>query len=299
MPNLYDADLYADQLNIDTPEQVALHFPIAGIGSRFIAVLLDMLLQLGAFLLMILVIYLAALSTHALNKPSTPDRTADKWAQAGVILFIFLITWGYYSLFEGLWHGQTPGKRIMKLRVLKDSGRSITLFESLARNLVRYVDYLPGIYAIGLISILCNRQNKRLGDFVAGTIVVHERVEEQPLLAYTAPPTSMGVDSARFAFAGAPPPPPTSRLLPQAQATWERHQSELPADAVARLGPAELHVIETFFYRALDLNVEIRAGLGARVAARMAARMRQPVPAGMDSERFLELIAYRMRSQGR
>ena len=94
----------------------------------------------------------------------------------------FLLVWGYFSLFEAFWRGQTPGKRAMKLRVIKDAGRQITLFESLARNLLRIVDYFPGLYLTGVITMLCNKRSKRLGDLAAGTLVVHERGDEQPLL---------------------------------------------------------------------------------------------------------------------
>src|SRR5207244_5065892 len=76
------------------------------------------------------------------------------------------------------------GKRLLKSRVIKDSGRQITLFEALARNLLRVIDMLPSFYLIGVITMLCNREQKRLGDLVAGTIVVHERSDEQPLMSH-------------------------------------------------------------------------------------------------------------------
>ena len=101
-------------------------------------------------------------------------------------LFNFLLYWGYFALFEAFWNGQTPGKRLVKIRVIKDSGRHITLFEALARNLVRVVDMIPpNFYLVGLLSMLCNKQQKRLGDFVAGTIVIHERTSQQPMLGHT------------------------------------------------------------------------------------------------------------------
>ena len=89
--------------------------------------------------------------------------TAGNWFLAGVTFFFFLLFWGYFSLFEAFWNGQTPGKRLLKIRVIKDSGRSITLFEALARNLLRIVDYFPGLYLTGVITMLCNRSQKRLG----------------------------------------------------------------------------------------------------------------------------------------
>ena len=174
---------FTDQLNIDTPEQVELRFPIAGIGSRFLAVLTDSVIQIVAeiVLLLLFVLVVSAAQRSALGQMS--DTTA-KWFVAGVLLFHFLLYWGYFALFEAFWNGQTPGKRLMKIRVIKDSGRQITFFEALARNLLRIVDLLFG-YLVGVICMLCNKQQKRLGDFVAGTIVVHERSEDQPSMTHT------------------------------------------------------------------------------------------------------------------
>ncbi len=295
-----EINLYADQLNIETPEQVDLRFPIAGLGSRFVAILLDTLLQTLAYLLLGVIIY-ATSAYEPVNKAmERQSDTAAKWLVALFILVNFLMFWGYFALFEAFWNGQTPGKRIMKLRVLKDSGRSITLFEALARNLLRIVDMFPSIYLVGVIAMLCNRENKRLGDLVAGTIVVHERADEQPLLAFSShTPTSDVHFSRSFTSSVYAPPAAQQRFMPNAQAEWDAAESTLPADAVARLTAADLHVIDTFFSRALDLSVEKRAGLSARVAATMATRMGIPLPEGMAPERMLELIAHRMRSQGR
>jgi uncharacterized RDD family membrane protein YckC len=283
-----EVNFYADQLNIETPEQVDLHFPIAGIGSRFIAVLLDTIFQLIAYALLILSIYL--LTKNSADSTVHNSKRADEWITAAVILFHFLLYWGYYALFEAYWKGQTPGKRLMKLRVLKDSGRSITLFESMMRNLVRVIDVLPGWYLIGLISMLCNKENKRLGDLVAGTIVVHERMDEQPLMSHI---------SRTFTSSIYPEQAAVTRFMPHAQQEWAANEAGLPADAVARLQPGDLHTIEIFFSRALDLSVEKREELGTRLAATMSAKMQFPLPEGVRPERLLELIAHKMRSQGR
>ena len=176
--------LVPDQLNIATPEQVDLRFPIAGVGSRFLAVLADHALQLLVYIILGLILYATSATTSIGNAVDRQSATAQKWIAALFILFNFLLFWGYFALFEAFWNGQTPGKRLLKLRVLKDSGRAITLFEALARNLLRIVDYFPGLYLVGVITMLCNRENKRLGDLVAATIVVHERSAEQPLLAH-------------------------------------------------------------------------------------------------------------------
>jgi uncharacterized RDD family membrane protein YckC len=272
---------YADQLNIETPEQVELRFPIAGIGSRFLALLTDSVLQVVAVFVLFLVFVLIASAMPTLPRNAVSAETAGKWFIAGIVLFYFLLYWGYYSLFEAFWNGQTPGKKLLKIRVIKDSGRQITLFESLARNLIRVVDALPSFYLIGVISMLCNKEQKRLGDFVAGTIVVHERGDEQPLMSH---------NSRTF----------TASLYPQP--LEERREPTgvlLPADGVARLNAGDLNVIDTFFGRALDLDLEKRAEIAGRIAERMSAKMQVPLPADVSSERVLESIAHAMRGQAR
>src|SRR6266403_508675 len=182
---MYDSKGYADQLNIETPEQVELRFPIAGIGSRFLAILTDSLIQGAALFFLFLGFALIVSAAPKIpGAAAAVSNTGAKWFVAGVVLFYFLLYWGYYSLFEAFWSGQTPGKRLLKIRVIKDSGRQITLFEALARNLLRVIDMLPSFYLVGVITMLCNREQKRLGDLVAGTIVVHERSNNQPLMSH-------------------------------------------------------------------------------------------------------------------
>lgn len=271
---------YADQLNIETPEQVELHFPIAGIGSRFLALMTDSLLQGAAIFALVLgFVLIVSAVPKVLSGTASSSSTAGKWIVAGIFLFYFLLYWGYYSLFEAFWNGQTPGKRLLKIRVIKDSGRQITLFEALARNLLRVVDMLPSFYLIGVITMLCNKEQKRLGDLVAGTIVVHERRDEQPLMSH---------NSRTFTSALYPQPLETARELGDVL---------LPADGVARLDAGDLNVIDTFFSRALDLDLDKRAEIAARIADRMSAKMQVPLPVDVASERILESIAHMMRAQ--
>ena len=241
---------------------------MAGIGSRFVAVLLDHLIQFGIVLVtgLLLLMISAAIGVRA------RESLASKWFVAGVIFAGFLLVWGYFALFEALWHGQTPGKRAMKLRVIKDAGRQITLFESLARNLLRIVDYMPSLYLAGVITMLCNQRNKRLGDLAAGTMVVHERGDAQPLL-YTC-------------------------FQASADKPWEApaaRQTVFPADAVARLSGKDLVVIEAFFARALDLPLETRASMAHRILGEMSGKMGVTAPEG-NPERALEAIAVSLRA---
>ncbi len=285
MSSSFERRGFADQLSIETPEQVALEFPVAGIGSRFVALLLDHVIQFGTLLVVVLVVIavMAAAGRHG------TDTVGGKWFLAGVGFLLFLVFWGYFALFEAFWHGQTPGKRVMQLRVIKDTGRQITPFEALARNLLRPIDYLPSLYLAGVITMLANKRSKRLGDLAAGTMVVHERVDAQPLLWTGAVPQTAGL------FASAPP-------VARDAAAWERPgppaEALFPADAVARLSGHDLVVIEAFFARALDLPLETRAAMAYRIVGELTGRMGVPAPEG-NPERALEALAVQLRGQRR
>jgi uncharacterized RDD family membrane protein YckC len=153
-----------------TPERVSLQYDIAGIGSRGAAALIDTAIQ-AALILVVIAMFggsMAALSLVA----DEPDLFGVALALA--ILVIFAATAGYYIVFEIIWSGQTPGKRIVGVRVMRENGYPIRPVDAVIRNLVRFVDSLPIGYAVGVLTMLCNARAKRLGDFAAGTIVVRE-----------------------------------------------------------------------------------------------------------------------------
>jgi uncharacterized RDD family membrane protein YckC len=268
-----------DQLTIDTPEQVAIRFPIAGIGSRFLALLTDSVVQGIAYAILFFICFLILTSAPRLAGMIV-DRAGEKWLIAAILLVVFLLRWGYYTVFEAFWNGQTPGKKLCKLRVIRDSGRQITFFESMTRNLIRAVDSLPGFYAIGIVTMLCNRRSKRLGDFAAGTLVVHERAAEPPLWGGSA---SRTITAGAFAATPAPPP------------IVDPYAVDLPADAVARLTADDLNVIDHFFARAIDIDIARRHALAERLAQQMTAKMGIAMPEGVTPERVLESIARILR----
>ena len=272
---------------IDTPEQVGLEYSVAGIGSRFVAVLLDSLMIGAFFFAEILALVAISAASVASASAGNLSSTAQIWIGAIVVFVDFAVVWGYFALFEVYWHGQTPGKRAMKVRVIKDSGRQITLFEALARNLLRVVDYLPGFYLVGLITMLCNKRSQRLGDLVAGTIVVHERLDEPSLLYQTS--TTL-VAPVGFQEQGVG----RETILPWGQAVT----AMFPADAVAKLSAQDLLVIEMFFSRMLDLPLQTRAAVAYQMVTQMTTKMGVAVPEG-NPERALESMAYQMRSGGR
>mgnify|MGYP001109710060 CR=1 FL=1 len=153
-----------DRYIVDTPENISVSYGVAGIGSRFLAGIIDtLLIGLIYFVLLFAVAY--------------ANSVMDEWSSvfvAIVVIVMFLITWGYYILFELLWNGQSPGKRLIGLRVVHTGGRPISFIGSAIRNLVRVVDFLPSMYALGVVTMFIDARSRRLGDLAAGTLVIKE-----------------------------------------------------------------------------------------------------------------------------
>ena len=264
-----------DQLSIDTPELVGIDIALAGIGSRCIAVIVDYLLQ-GAVLWIgiVLIAFAAPDGGHLL--PANNSSVAYKWGIAAGIAIPFLLHWGYFTLFEAFWNGQTPGKRVMKLRVIQQSGRGLDLFESMGRNLLRFIDMLPLFYFVGTLCIFVSRRQQRLGDMVAGTLVVHSKPVETPFV----PAGSRTFTAAAFE-------------RPVEEATAPK-SSGLQADAVSRLTREDLLVLDNFLARRLDLPMDVRAKLAGKLATRMASKMLLQRE-GTSDETFLESLALALR----
>ena len=131
-----------------------------------------------------------------MNRPSP----STAWAVAVMIIMQFVVLWGYYLLFEGLRDGQTPGKRMLGLRAVRDGGYSVGFSASAIRNLLRFVDLQPLFtYLVGITSVAVSKSGKRLGDLVAGTIVVREALVPQPLRACGSKPCRrLRVDNSRL-----------------------------------------------------------------------------------------------------
>lgn len=159
-----------ETLDIQTPENIAFGYQIAGIGSRFLATLLD---TIFVGLLQAVVILVLVLIMKAYDGSIFADQLSA-WVIAIFGLITTLFYWGYYVFFEMLWNGQSPGKRWVGLRVIRSNGTPITLAESLIRNLARLVDFLPAAYGVGIITMFIDKQSRRLGDLAAGTLVVQD-----------------------------------------------------------------------------------------------------------------------------
>jgi len=243
-----------DKLTIETPEQTALELPLAGIGSRFLALAVDYLIQFIA--LMALIILLMSVTI--------PWPWLAQWVEVLLIFVFFFLSQAYFAFFEALWNGQSPGKRYTRLRVIKEDGRPVSVADAVARNLLRIVDWLPGIYAVGIVTMLLNRQNKRLGDYVAGTVVVHEKPFEEMQLA------------------------------------WElAERPGAPLFHASRLSPDEFALVETFLQRRSHLSDDVRRDMARQIADRVAGTLGTPPALRAVPEVFLEGIARERRGAHR
>lgn len=173
-----------ENVNIVTPESVKLSFETAGIGSRFIALLLDMLIQ--GSIIFVAIISLAALG---LNYHEWISGNFFSWYLAFIIILAFLINFGYFLFFEMITGGRTPGKIAMKIRVLKTNGAPINFASSAIRNIFRLADMFPSFYALGLIVMFISKDYRRIGDYVAGTMVVKEYKGQIPVSVKSNPET--------------------------------------------------------------------------------------------------------------
>jgi len=262
-----------DILIIETPERVPLHFALASIGNRFLACAIDHAIQALALALIAGGFLIVANSFDF----EAAFSTAPKWVIAVMILALFLILTGYFAFFEWMWSGQTPGKRWLKLRVIREDGRPITFWESSIRNLLRAFDMMPGMfYSIGLISVFATSRDQRIGDMVAGTVVVREREAEAPAFAQV--------------FASPVSDPALRR-------------SFKPVDfqgSLTSLTEAEIQVVETFLRRRWDLSDVPRQWMAWRVSLPILYKIRPTYDvAAFTYEGFLEELLHRYLQEHR
>ncbi len=156
------------KLDVTTPERVAIDLPIAGIGYRALAYLIDVAALSGVSL----VLYFG----YSFIGPSAVELYQDAPRLLRIAAFIgaFVVLWVYWTAMEVFWNGQTLGKRVMHIRVVRKDGAPVTAFESAVRNLLRVVDFMPACYPVGVVTMLVDRQHRRVGDLVAGTLLVRD-----------------------------------------------------------------------------------------------------------------------------
>lgn len=159
-------------LTVATPERVALSLPVAGIGFRSLAYLTDVALLSTVWVVAYFAFSLVVSDMLALV------QGLSAWARGAAILGFFACQWIYWTLSEVLWDGRTLGKRLLRIRVVRQDGAPTTLFDSAVRNLCRMVDFLPLFYAVGALSMLLTGRHQRVGDLLAGTVLIRdERID--------------------------------------------------------------------------------------------------------------------------
>jgi uncharacterized RDD family membrane protein YckC len=263
-----------DDLVIPTPERVAFQYPIAGIGSRFLAQAVDLLVFAGLFLMV-------GIGGAAFGAIFHNARLAVLlW-----LLFSFALVFGYFLISEALWNGQTLGKRALRLRVVGDRGEPIEFSQSAIRNLVRIVDFLPFFYGVGLLALFINGRGKRLGDLAAGTLVVRERGR---------------ISLYDLAATGTAPSPPVD-TMPSTPSIWAPASGSSPAqpahptapsdaDRLRQLEPALRRLVTAYAARRSGLPVARREAL-ARSAEPALSRALPEVVAGAGPLRALDQLA--------
>ncbi|MGH9766166.1 MAG: RDD family protein [Blastocatellia bacterium] len=267
-----------ETLVIETPEHVELHFALATIGNRFLACAIDHAIQLVSFIVIYVVARSLSAGLRSMESAIFGDATGvSPWIVAGLIVASFVIFFGYFIFFESVWSGQTPGKRWLKLRVIQEDGRPINFFAALTRNLIRFADMvIPPFYSVGIISVFASARAKRLGDYVANTVVVKERVAEAPKFDEVF--ESEVIDTAM------------RRVAPQV---------EFQGD-VRVVTPSEILAVENFLRRRYDIPEHPRLWLAWRIAMPLLEKIRPHYnPMNFNYEGFLEELVARYRAQVR
>jgi uncharacterized RDD family membrane protein YckC len=235
-----------------TPEAVALEFRTANLGSRVLAYLIDMVVVVAGI---VAVLFAMALLGQ------TSDVVVPDWVALTIVLVLLPAWWlGYFIAFETLWRGRTPGKAALGLRVVTKEGAPVRFRHAAIRGLLGLVDFLVLGGFIAVVFILFTRDNQRLGDMVAGTLVLRER----SALATPAP------------VSFAPPP------------GLEHYTATLDPSGV---GTEEYQAVRTYLLRAASLPPGPRSALALQLATPLAARLRPPPPAGVSPELYLSCVA--------
>lgn len=247
-----------DQIRIDTPESVDLALEPAGLGSRFLAALVDAMIQWAVVFLIIMV----GIPTLVLTLTADPDSYAGGAAFIAILFVcIALLFFLYKLLFEALWNGQTIGKRVAGIRVVQANGLPVSFLQVVIRNFLRAVDYMPSYYLVGAICVLATQKKQRLGDMAAGTVVVRDRP------------------------AGAPVLPAQLSHTPQTDLNRLREH-------VMRLTEHDLAAARSYWERRQQMAGEARARVAPQVAQGLALRMGWQDPLPPYSDDFIEEVLF-------
>jgi uncharacterized RDD family membrane protein YckC len=263
------------ELVVATPERVSFGYQVAGLGTRAIAQLLDLLIVSG----ILIAIGLAAFAAGALlGSPTLSDLIT--------LVGGFIVVFGYFWVSEAMWSGQTIGKKVFRLRAVGDRGEPLTFMQAGVRNIVRIVDFLPYGYGVGLIVLFANGKGKRLGDLAAGTVVVKDsdhvwlwqlpgaRPADARVAPLSPPPPP-----------GYPPPPPPYVTAPPSNPFAGASQADF---ILRRIDPELRRFVSSYARRRAQISLDVRVQL----AAGMQPALRQAIPDVFEQRGPLAALDY-------
>jgi len=250
------------ELVVATPERVSFDYQVAGLGTRAIAQLLDLLVVAG---IMVAVVLFAAGVAQVVQNDTLPSLI--------LIIGPFIVIFGYFWISEALWSGQTLGKKAFRLRAVGDRGEPLTFMQAGIRNIVRLVDFLPYAYGIGVVVLFINGKGKRLGDLAAGTIVVKDSdsvwlwqlAGARPADVAPPPPPPPLAPLAPGAPVPPPPPPPPPSAYHQPASTPPTAAASQAEYQLRRLDPDLRKFVGTYATRRPQLAMDVRVRLAASV----------------------------------
>jgi uncharacterized RDD family membrane protein YckC len=253
-------------IDVATGESVAFSYELAGLGSRFFAVFIDLAIQIGVLLVAFLLLAWIGSAVPSPPKvgPTGLDKSIEKFAAAIVegtgVFALFMLFFGYFILFEWRWGGRTPGKRLLGIRVVRDGGFPVDFTSSVVRNVVRILEAGLGFYAVSAVVTLLSPLNQRLGDMAAGTLVVRDERYERPAAIVAASVVRACVESAAD-------------------------------DPVVRdLAESERDLIRRYAERRAALSTQARTTLAATIAAGVRPKLAASY-AHLDDDALLQFLA--------
>ena len=246
-----------DVIEIVTPERVELNFPIAGLGSRFVALIIDMIV-IGAMITALILV------ESMVNMYLLRDMYLISLSSSAFMIAVVVLNLGYFIFFEYLWNGQTPGKRVVKIRVMRTGGLPVNLASAVIRNLMRPVDIMLFSIAVGFLVLFLSKQSQRPGDYAAGTLVVRDRnITLKDLDIY---------------------------LKTQTQ---DKLIESIPLDnRFSRLDNMDAHLLDQFMARRSDLGLDQRQELAKRIADSIRIKLKLK-PDDYESNENLIKAAYK------
>ena len=250
---------FFNKINLQTPESVELEFTLAGIGNRAFALLIDYL-NLGAalFLSLVISIFLTYQIANTENILGTSSSKLLQWLWAIELLISFSIYVGYFVLFETIWQGQTPGKKKTHIRVIRDNGKPVGISQATLRALLRPLD---DFFFLGVFFIALGKKEKRIGDLIAGTIVIQE---EKP------------IPKAEFSIAQQ-----SEDLASNLAITTDFH----------RLSPENFAIIRNYLQRREMMIAQARRELARKLAMQVKDILElEDIPPDITANNFLEAV---------